>query len=195
MRFFLATANPDKAREMVDILSGAGVHVSARPPDIPDVEETGTTLEANAELKARAIADATGAGAIADDTGLEVDALDGAPGVFTARFAGPNATYAQNCDKLVAELAQTPPDQRGARFVTAICVVWPDGSAQTFRGEVEGVITDGPRGSNGFGYDPVFAPLELDGRTFAQMTSEEKHAVSHRARALRAAAAHLASRS
>lgn len=193
MRFFLATANPDKAVEMAHILSGAGIDVAPRPAHVEDVEETGETLEANAELKARAIAAATGEGAIADDTGLEVDCLGGAPGVFTARYAGPQATYQENCDKLVAELRGVPTADRTARFVTAICIVWPDGRSATFRGEVEGVIATESVGRNGFGYDPVFIPVEGDGRSFAQMSSDEKHAVSHRARALRAAAASLTS--
>lgn len=188
VRLVLATANPDKAAEIAAIL--AGHELVPRPASVPDVEEVGSTLEANARLKAQALATATGLPAVADDTGLEVVALGGAPGVHSARFAGSHASYADNVDKLLAELAGAP--DRQARFRTVAIACWPDGRELLAEGEVAGVITEAPRGGGGFGYDPVFAPREGDGRTFAEMTAADKHAVSHRGRAFRALAARLA---
>jgi len=144
-------------------------------------------------LKAVAVCEAAGAAAISDDTGLEVDALGGAPGVLSARYAGPNVSYKDNVDKLLAELDRVgavTPQQRRARFRTAVMVVWPDGREVGVEGVVEGHIAAEPAGDGGFGYDPVFVPDEADGRTFAQM-GDEKHAISHRGRALRALAAAL----
>lgn len=187
-RFVLATANPDKTREIQEIL-GDDVELLARPAEVPDVEETGDTLEANARLKARALVDATGVAAIADDTGLEVDALGGAPGVYSARYAGEGATYADNVAKLLEALAGRP--DRSARFRTVAIAVWPDGSEIIAEGSVEGTIAREASGSGGFGYDPVFVPAGA-AVTFAEMTSEAKHAVSHRGRAFRALAARLA---
>lgn len=155
----------------------------------PDVPETEPTLEGNALLKARAVVEATGLAAVADDTGLEVAALGGDPGVHTARFAGPDATYADNVVKLLADLADRV--DRRARFRTAVALVDPDGSTITAEGMIDGVITHAPRGSGGFGYDPVF---EVDGLTLAEMGSEAKHRISHRARALRALARALEGR-
>jgi XTP/dITP diphosphohydrolase len=185
--FVLATANPDKAAEIAAVLeeSGAPVVLEARDPSIADVEETGATLEENARLKAVAIVTATGRPAIADDTGLEVDALDGAPGVHSARFAGEDATYADNCALLLERLDGVAAEQRTARFATVAIARWPDGREIAALGTVDGTITLAPRGEHGFGYDPVFAPVEGDGRTFAEMTPDEKHAVSHRGRAFR----------
>ena len=186
-RFVLATANPDKADEIARVLADAGapVELVPRPADVAEVDEIGTTLEENARLKAVALAEATGLPAIADDTGLEVDALGGAPGVFSARFAGPDATYADNCALLVARLAGEPPDRRRARFVTVAIARWPDGREVAAFGDVEGTIAEVPRGGNGFGYDPVFVPDEGNGATFAELTATEKHAISHRGRAFR----------
>jgi len=193
--FVVASANPDKAAEIAAILGCVpGLNLVARPPDVPDVEETGETLEENARLKARALCEATGTAAVADDTGLEVAALDGAPGVYSARFAGPDATYADNVAMLLSELARVGadgPDDRQARFRSVAFVAYPDGSELWVEGEVAGIITTEARGEGGFGYDPVFAPSGFDGRTFAQMSSEEKHAVSHRGRAFRALADRL----
>ncbi|MFM7270223.1 MAG: RdgB/HAM1 family non-canonical purine NTP pyrophosphatase [Actinomycetes bacterium] len=191
LRLVVATANPDKAREIEAVLrsSGLDVELVARPAEVPEVEETGETLEENARLKAEALRDATGLAALADDTGLEVDALDGAPGVYSARYAGPDATYDDNCAHLLAALAAVP-EPRTARFATSIVVALPDGRELVARGEVDGAITTAPRGAGGFGYDPVFAPIG-SGLTFAEMTPEAKHAISHRGRALRAAAAAL----
>jgi XTP/dITP diphosphohydrolase len=187
----LATANPDKAREIREALAGHDVELLARPGDVPDVDETGETLLDNARLKAVALVDATGRPALADDTGLEVDALGGAPGVFSARYAGEDATYADNCRKLLGALSGVIGTDRTARFATVVVLRYPDGRELDARGEVRGTITETPRGANGFGYDPVFVPDEGDGRTFAEMSSDEKHAVSHRGRALRALAAQL----
>ncbi|HYH48423.1 MAG TPA: RdgB/HAM1 family non-canonical purine NTP pyrophosphatase [Acidimicrobiia bacterium] len=194
MRLVLASANRDKAAEIAAILTAAvpGLDLMPRPPDVPDVDETGTTLLENARLKAAAISDATGQPAVADDTGLLVDALDGAPGVYSARFAGEDATYADNVAKLLAEMAGVPAERRTARFETVALVRWPDGREVAATGAVDGVIVPEARGTNGFGYDPLFAPAEGDGRTFAELTAEEKHALSHRGRAFRALATELA---
>jgi XTP/dITP diphosphohydrolase len=185
--FVVATANPDKAREIVDVLTAEApsLELVPRPPEVPDIDEVGETLEDNARMKAVALSAVTNLPAVADDTGLHVDALDGAPGVRTARYAGEDATYADNVAKLLDELDGLPLEQRAARFATVAVARWPDGLEVAALGEVEGVITTAPRGDGGFGYDPVFVPLEGDGRTFAEMTDQEKHAYSHRARALR----------
>ncbi|MEA3217050.1 MAG: XTP/dITP diphosphohydrolase [Acidimicrobiia bacterium] len=186
-----ASANPDKVREMAEILAGVGVVVLPRPEGLPDVVEDGDTLEANARLKAAAVAGASGRAAVADDTGLEVAALGGAPGVRTGRYAGEHASYADNVakllDALVAAGASTP-EERRARFRTVVLVRRPDGAEALAEGVVNGWIALAPRGEAGFGYDPVFVPDEWDGRTFAEMSSTEKHAISHRGRALRALA-------
>jgi len=186
-RFVLATANPDKAAEIVAVLrdAGATAELTPRPPDVAEVEETGATLEENARLKAAALCAATGLPAIADDTGLEVDALGGAPGVYSARFAGPDATYADNVARLLERLGGVEPPHRTARFSTVAVAHWPDGREVAAIGEVDGTIAEAPRGSQGFGYDPVFVPAEGDGRTFAEMATAEKHALSHRGRAFR----------
>lgn len=192
-RIVLATANPDKAREIGDVLAAAGLELELveRPAHVPDVAESGSTLEVNARLKAEALRDATGLPALADDTGLEVDALAGAPGVHSARFAGADATYADNV-RLLLDLLEGPTRaSRTARFRTVLVLAAPDGSEVVARGSVEGVITTEPRGTGGFGYDPVFAPAGAGGCTFAELTAAEKHAISHRGRALRALAARL----
>ncbi|MSO78568.1 MAG: RdgB/HAM1 family non-canonical purine NTP pyrophosphatase [Acidimicrobiia bacterium] len=185
--FVLATANPDKATEIQAVLADVGAPVTLRPrdPSLPEVEETGLTLEDNARLKAIDVCGQTGLPAIADDTGLEVDALDGAPGVRSARFAGEHATYADNVNLLLERLHDVPEDRRTARFSTVAIARWPDGREVAALGTVEGVIATAPRGDNGFGYDPVFMPIEGDGRTFAEMDPAEKHACSHRGRAFR----------
>ncbi|MDQ1512080.1 MAG: XTP/dITP diphosphohydrolase [Actinomycetota bacterium] len=213
----LATRNVDKAREIIEILvdhsglpivayaidvKGATIGFLLEGPDgiaaaasalptlsaAPDVEETGATLDENARIKATALARAIGLPAIADDTGLEVDAIEGAPGVYAARYAGPDANYADNVAKLLRELEGVYPALRTARFATVAVTCWPDGPEVAARGEVQGVIAAVAAGENGFGYDPVFVPTEGDGRTFAQMTAAEKHAVSHRGRAFSALA-------
>jgi XTP/dITP diphosphohydrolase len=186
-----ASANPDKVREMAEILAGVGVVVLPRPEGLPDVVEDGDTLEANARLKAVAVAGASGRAAVADDTGLEVAALGGAPGVRTGRYAGEHASYADNVAKLLDALAAAganTPEERRARFRTVVLVRRPDGAEALAEGVVNGWIAPAPRGEAGFGYDPVFVPDEWDGRTFAEMSSTEKHAISHRGRALRSLA-------
>ena len=194
--FVLASANPDKAAEIVAILACVpGLTLVPRPTYVPDVDETGVTLEDNARLKARALCEATGMAAVADDTGLEVAALDGAPGVYSARYSGEHASYADNVAKLLAELDRVgahTSEERRARFRSVAFVANPDDSELWVEGEVTGTITPEARGDGGFGYDPLFAPDGFDGRTFAQMTAEEKHAISHRGRAFRALAERLA---
>ncbi len=193
----IASANKDKAAEIQAILASVpGLILVPRPDDVADVEETGETLVENARLKARALCQATGLAAVADDTGLEVDALDGAPGVYSARFAGEGATYADNVAKMLVELQRVGAVggvDRKARFASVAFVAYPDGTELWVEGSIEGVITDEPRGEQGFGYDPIFAPEGFDGRTFAEMSAGEKHAVSHRGRAFRALAERLGS--
>ena len=243
LRLVLATANPHKVEEIRSILeaSGLAVDLVARPADVPDVVEDAPDLEGNARLKARALVAATGLPAVADDTGLEVDALGGEPGVRSARYAGPEGDSVANVAKLLAALEAVAargvhaeagpagaaaadrtsrndrpdravraarndrtvrtdrtaptdrpdwPDRtaRTARFRTVALVAWPDGGEQVAEGIVSGVIAAAPRGETGFGYDPVFVPDDGDGRTFAEMTSAEKDAISHRGRAFRSLA-------
>jgi XTP/dITP diphosphohydrolase len=186
-RLVIATKNPDKLREIGDVLVSAGlVGEIVAGLAWPDVEETGATLEENALLKAEAVAAATGLPALADDTGLEVAALGGAPGVHTARFARPEASYADNVERLLEVMHGV--DSREAVFRTVIALVEPGGRALTAEGRLEGRIARVRRGDNGFGYDPVF---EVDRRTLAEMPSEEKNLVSHRAKAIRALATAL----
>lgn len=187
-RIVVASQNPDKIAEIEAVLT-----TLPDPPLIvrglqwPEVEETESTLEGNALLKARAVRAATGLAAVADDTGLEVRALGGAPGVHTARYAGPDATYAENVARLLDVLNGV--EDRAARFRTAIALVDTAGRELVVEGHLDGTITNELRGGGGFGYDPVFA---VDGRTLAEMTPAEKNLLSHRARALRALAAALA---
>lgn len=192
LRLVLATANADKAAEIAAIVAdtaGGRIELVARPAEVPDVEETGETLLDNARLKARALVAATGMAALADDTGLEVEALGGAPGVRSSRYSGEHASYADNVAKLLAELARveaTGPEGRRARFRTVAVVVFPDGREVSAEGVVDGTIAVRAAGDGGFGYDPVFVPEGGDGRTFAQMAPGDKHARSHRGRAVRA---------
>jgi XTP/dITP diphosphohydrolase len=190
LKFVLATANPDKAREISDALSG--FDLVPRPDDVPEVDETADTLEGNARLKAQALCAATGEAAVADDTGLEVVALDGRPGVYSSRYSGPHATYADNVAKLLQELDGV--EDRRARFRTVAMVCFPDGREIVADGTVDGHIARVATGDEGFGYDPVFIPDDGDGRTFAEMTLAEKQQVSHRGRAFRALAERLRSR-
>jgi XTP/dITP diphosphohydrolase len=193
VRLTVASANPDKVAEIATIL-GDAVDLRPRPPSVPDVVEDGRTLEDNARLKALAIVRAVDEPAVADDTGLEVDALLGAPGVRSGRFAGESATYDENVAKLLVELESIgalEPRARVARFRTVALVRFPDGEEIVASGVVQGVILHERRGGFGFGYDPVFVPAEGDGRTFAEMAGDEKHALSHRGRAFRALATEL----
>jgi len=190
----LASANPDKAAEIEAILAAAVPDLVAhpRPPAVPEVVEDAPDLVGNARLKAVALCAATGMAAVADDTGLEVDALGGEPGVFSARWAGEGATYADNVAKLLAELSDVPLPARTARFRTVALCRFADGREVVAEGTCPGTVPVVAAGAGGFGYDPVFVPDEGDGRTFAEMSPEEKHAVSHRGRAFRALAAALA---
>jgi XTP/dITP diphosphohydrolase len=188
----LASANRDKVREIRAILEPVGsLTLLPRPDDVPEVDETGETLLDNARLKAVALVAATGQAAVADDTGLEVDALGGAPGVRSSRYSGEQATYAENVALLLRSLEGVAWDERTARFRTVALLHFPDGEEVWAEGVVAGHIAPEARGDGGFGYDPVFVPEDADGRTFAEMTPEEKHALSHRGRAFRALAARL----
>lgn len=186
----VASKNPDKIAELEAVLAGFDPPITVvRDLEWPDVEETEPTLEGNAVLKAAAVVRATGHAAIADDTGLEVDALGGEPGVQTARYAGPGASYTDNVARLLEELAGV--DHRSARFRTVIALADPDGTVVVVEGVLEGSIARQPRGEGGFGYDPVF---EVHGRTLAEIPIEEKNRISHRARALHALEASLPGR-
>jgi XTP/dITP diphosphohydrolase len=181
----LATRNKDKGREIAAVLADLEIRVRtlAEFPDAPDVVEDGATCEANAIKKAESAARFTGLPAVADDTGLMVDALGGRPGVYAARYAGENATYADNWRKLLKELDGVPRDERTARFVTVAAIAMPSRDQPTVvEGVLEGVITEQPAGDKGFGYDPVFYVPVLK-RTLAQLTQEEKNRMSHRGRA------------
>jgi XTP/dITP diphosphohydrolase len=182
-RLVCASANPDKVTEIAAILDGV-VDLLPRPPGVPEVAEDADTLIGNARLKATAISTATGLPAVSDDTGLFVDAIGGAPGIYAARFAGEDATYADNRAKLLRELGDTT--NRKASFVSAVMVVWPDGHELAVEGVCEGTIATAELGDRGFGYDPVFVPDDGDGRSFAQMSDAEKNHISHRGRALHA---------
>ncbi len=210
-RIVVATRSIHKLRELRELLHPAWAELislddAGVPPDVDPVED-GTTFEANARIKARAYARLTGLPTLADDSGIEVDALDGAPGVYTRRYAGPNATDVDNNAKLLKALAGLAPERRGARYVCALVLV--DGSrvagvtaarrqvpiVATARGTCRGRIAGEPRGHGGFGYDPIFEPLSEPpgGRTLGLWTSDEKNRISHRSRAARRMAARLAS--
>lgn len=191
--FVIASANEEKAREMREILASVfskNVQLVERPEELSSIVETGSTLEENALVKARAVRDATGIAAISDDTGLEVEALGGRPGVLSARFAGPAAIAADNVALLLRELDGV--EDRRARFRTVAAAALTDGSEISAEGTLIGEIAEVPRGEQGFGYDPVFVVAEAGGRTLAELGADEKHALSHRGRALRALAAKLA---
>jgi len=177
-----ASANPDKVAEIQQLLAGQ-VDLLPRPSEIPEVVEDADTLIGNARLKAVAIMEATGLPAIADDTGLEVAALGGAPGVFTARYAGEGCSYADNRIKMLRELDGV--DDRTAAFKTVAMIVWPDGSELSFEGVCAGSIATEERGDVGFGYDAIFVPDDGDGRTFSEIGPEAKNEMSHRGRAFR----------
>jgi XTP/dITP diphosphohydrolase len=180
-RLVVASKNPDKIAEMEAIIEEAGLPIEVvRGMEWPEVPETEPTLEENALLKARSVTGATGLAAVADDTGLEVRALDGAPGVLTGRYAGPDATYADNVARLLVEMGGA--GDRRATFRTVVALVTPDGGQLMAEGSIAGTIATAPRGTGGFGYDPVF---EVEGRTLAELGAEEKNRISHRARALR----------
>jgi XTP/dITP diphosphohydrolase len=192
-RVVLATHNSGKLKEMRELLLPHGVElVSAGELALPEPEENGTTFEANAKIKAQAAAQASGLPAFADDSGLSVAALGGAPGIYSARWAGPSKNFSQAMrivEEKLHEANATTAAQRKAAFISALCVAWPDGETVSFEGRVDGTLVWPPRGTAGFGYDPIFLP---DGKTktFGEMTAEEKHGLpphgeglSHRARA------------
>ena len=184
MKIVLATHNHDKEIELQHSLQGLGVEICSLSeyPDIGEIEETGTTLLENSLLKAHTVHGRTGLPAIADDTGLEVDALDGAPGVYSARFAGADATYEDNLNKLLFSMEEVSEERRSARFRTVISFV--DGNQELWtEGHIDGKIIDFPRGNSGFGYDPVFYIPQLE-KTFAELSTEEKNKISHRGLAL-----------
>lgn len=177
----IASHNAGKVREIGELLAPYGVEVvSAGTLGLAEPEETGNTFVANAELKARAAASASGYPALADDSGLAVDALGGAPGIYSARWAGPDKDFSMAMEKIHVRMGDNP--NRDARFVCALTLAWPDGHCETFEGKVEGTLVWPPRGGNGFGYDPVFLPRGGT-QTFGEMEAAAKHAISHRANA------------
>jgi XTP/dITP diphosphohydrolase len=186
-RLVIATHNPGKLGEMRELLSACGVEaVSANELKLPEPEETGASFGENARLKAQAAARASGIAAFADDSGLAVDVLGGAPGIHSARWAGPEKDFSLAMERIEASLrtlGATSPRQRRAHFVSALCVAWPDGHVEEFSAEVHGTLVWPPRGTKGFGYDPMFLP---DGhtRTFGEMDSEEKHGLPPRGKGL-----------
>lgn len=179
MKIILASNNKNKLREIKDVLSPYGYEVISQAEAGADIEaeETGSTFEENAEIKARAVYDICHTPVIADDSGLTVDALNGAPGIYSARYAEPG----KRCLRILDEMKDIPEEKRSAKFVCVICYIGEDGSSRFFRGECSGRIGYEKRGENGFGYDPIFV---YDTRTFAELPSEEKNRVSHRANAL-----------
>ena len=192
-RLLIATHNPGKLAEMRDLLAAYGIEaVSAGELGLPEPEEPGTTFRANARIKAEAAAKASGMASFADDSGLTVDALDGEPGIYSARWAGPDKDFRLAMNEVQTKLMEKrakAPERRRAQFVSALCVAWPDGHLEEFEAKVHGILVWPPRGTKGFGYDPMFLP---DGQTqtFGEMSSEDKHGLpprgkglSHRARA------------
>ncbi|HBV25728.1 MAG: non-canonical purine NTP pyrophosphatase, RdgB/HAM1 family [Acidimicrobiaceae bacterium] len=186
MRLVMASGNAHKAAEIREILSAH--MIEQRPSWVGEVDENAETLAGNARLKARAICEATGTAAVADDTGLEVDALGGLPGVRSARFAGDSATDEENLRKLLKSLEAVPSDERGARFRTVAIVAFPDGKELVTEGVANGMIAEVPRGNGGFGYDSLFVPDEGTGLSFAEMSETEKNLISHRGKAFRSLA-------
>ncbi len=184
-KLVIASHNPGKVREIAELLAGHGLDVvSAKDLDLPEPEETGTTFVANAELKARAAADLSGFPALADDSGLCVDALDGDPGIFSARWAGEGKDFGEAMRRVHTNVAAIEGASRDAHFVCALALAWPDGHVEWFEGRVDGTLVWPPRGDKGFGYDPMFLPNGRD-ETFGEMDQAEKHTISHRADAFR----------
>ncbi len=192
-KLILATSNKDKAREIAEILKDTPFVVTTMKDEgyDPDIVEDGKTFEENALIKARTVhALASGAYVMADDSGLCIDALDGAPGIYSARFCGEDSTYPEKFKKIFEMLKDVPEEKRTAKFVCSIAVVRPDGSEFTVRGEICGILHEKPAGDGGFGYDPIFYVPEF-GMTTAQMTKEQKNSISHRGKASRAMAEKL----
>ena len=181
-KLVVASHNAGKVREINELVVDFGIEtVTAAELDLPEPEETGITFTANAELKARAAAEASGLPSLADDSGLAVDALGGDPGIYSARWAGPDRDFVaamRNVEEKLQQAGALTPDKRGAKFVAAMCLAWPDGHIEEFLGEVHGTLVWPPRGDKGFGYDPVFLPDGYD-RTFGEMSAEEKHGTGH----------------
>jgi XTP/dITP diphosphohydrolase len=185
MKFVLASHNKGKIQEVKDILGPLGFEVEPMPEGFPEIIEDGTTFEENAMIKAKAVCDALGLPVIADDSGLEVDALDGFPGIHSARWAGPDATAHDRNQLLLERMLTVPEDQRGAKFVCAAVCMFPDGKSLTVRGQCVGTILGEEHGTGGFGYDPIFCVPEY-GCTFGELQSDVKNSISHRARAFTA---------
>ncbi len=184
-RVGLATSNPGKVREITSIIGDVDVEIVGPPPGWVAPAETAVDYRGNALLKARALVEAMGIPCMADDSGIEVDLLEGGPGPRSARFAGPGATDEQNLQKLIEAIAGTPEDQRGARYRCVAVLVHPGGHEHVAEAAVEGTLISEPRGGGGFGYDPIFVPVDGDGRTMAELSAEEKDAISHRGKAFR----------
>lgn len=186
MKFAIASRNPGKIREIQQIFAGADIEWLSEDPGRPwpEVEETGQTYLENALLKARAIASATGSPVLADDSGIEADALEGGPGVHSARFAGLGASDEENLQLLIDSIRAS--DVRGARYRCVAVAAWPDGRESHAEATCEGTLVVDRKGSGGFGYDPIFVAVESDGRTMAELSAEEKDAISHRGKAFRA---------
>lgn len=184
IRVLLATANPHKVREISELLTGLPLDIRTLSdyPELPPFSEDGNSYEENSRKKALWVLDATSELTLADDSGLEVDALDGAPGIFSARFGGQNLSFAEKNSMILSLLKEIPEEKRTARFVCAATLAFPGGRIETFSGACEGVIAHEPRGEQGFGYDPIFLLPEF-GKTMAELSSEEKNRISHRARA------------
>jgi XTP/dITP diphosphohydrolase len=184
-RLVIASHNPGKVREIAALLEGHGLDVvSAKELDLPEPEETGTTFVMNAELKARSAADLSGLPALADDSGLCVEALGGDPGIFSARWAGETKDFGEAMRRVHDKVAAIEDAPRDAHFVCALALAWPDGHVEWFEGRVDGTLVWPPRGEKGFGYDAMFLPVGHD-QTFGEMEEGDKHAISHRADAFR----------
>ncbi len=185
MKFVFASHNKGKIQEVQEILAPFGIEIEPIPADFPEIEENGTSFEENAKIKARAVCQATGLPAVADDSGLTVDALDGFPGIHSARWAGPEANDHDRNQLLLEKLLSVPEEQRGAQFVCVAACVFPDGRELAVRGQCRGTILGEEHGSGGFGYDPIFCVPEY-GCTFGELASDVKNSISHRARAFTA---------
>ena len=185
MKFVFASHNKGKIQEVQEILAPFGIEIEPIPADFPEIEENGTSFEENAKIKARAVCQATGLPAVADDSGLTVDALDGFPGIHSARWAGPEANDHDRNQLLLEKLLSVPEEQRGAQFVCVAACVFPDGRELAVRGQCRGTILGEEHGSGGFGYDPICCVPEY-GCTFGELASDVKNSISHRARAFTA---------
>lgn len=184
MQFVVATANRHKLQEIKEILAPYSIELAPPPADVPAVAETGQTYEENAVIKAAAVAKQFQRPAIADDSGLEIDALNGAPGLYSSRYLGEEKSYDVKNRHILDAMKNIPPEKRKARFVCAAAIAYPDGTSKAIRGTVEGIIADSMHGNQGFGYDPIFFLPQL-GKTMAELTPEEKNRISHRSQAFR----------